>query len=328
MPLGFFKKKEPQVLPPAQIGAFGKVPQMGDFLRTGSRLIPSFETWLEAGMAWGEKKHTAAWPTVYAAGPAHAFVFRPPAQAAEKEIVAGVLRPSRDSVGRKFPLVVFVRLPERPPATVPHLMPLVLQDFFTAASQASMDGDSTTSASEYQKRLSTMTPPALALDATGDSYDLWSYGTSLSELWTTIYGDPRSEAPLAALRAIRDALAPFAGQEYTLTPLSVRLPLGSGGASAAAFWVDVVRRIAHWRAIVPTFFSRADGILIQLGATPPNSLAELWSADPDSDVVCDLTTEMGHGRRADILRALPRDVGVKLERGNTMVSDLLEVLGR
>ena len=80
MPLSFFAKKKepPSVVPPAPVGAFGKVPQMAHFLRTGTKPLPAFETWLEAGMAWGEKKHAANWPTVYAAGASHSFVYRRP----------------------------------------------------------------------------------------------------------------------------------------------------------------------------------------------------------------------------------------------------------
>ena len=146
----------------------------------------------------------------------------------------------------------------------------------------------------------------------------------MSELWTNIYGDPESDSPLAAIQSIREAVAPFAGQDGLTTPLSLRLPLGIGGSAAAAFWVDVVRKLARWRSTVPTFFSGADGILVQLGTTPPNSLAELWASDPSSDFVCDLTTEANTGRRTELLRVLPRDVSAKLERGNTMVHDLLE----
>ncbi len=329
MPLSFFaKKKEPSVIPPAPAGAFGKVPQMADFLRVGTKPLAAFETWLEAGMAWGEKKHAAKWPTVYAAGASHAFVYRPPAQAGDKELLAGVLRPSKDSIGRKFPLVVFVRIPEKPAAAGPHLLPLLLQEFFTATSQASLDGDTTANATDYQKRLSTITSPTVAFDTGGEAYDQWSYATSVGELWTSIYGDPEADSPLAAIQAIREAVAPFAGQESTTTLLSVRLPLGTAGAAAAAFWVDVVRKLARWRSVVPTFFSRSDGILIQLGTTPPNSLAELWSPDPSSDFVCDLTAEANTGRRTELLRALPREVSAKLERGNSMVHDLLEAIAR
>ena len=330
MPWGLFRKKETAVGISA-VGTFGKVPQMGDFVRAGGRLIPSFEAWLEAGMAWGEKKHREAWPGIFGAGGTYAFTFRPMSSEREGGVLLGLLKPSRDTVGRRFPLIVFGRFPEKQAAAGPQLLPLLTEPCVAAAESALADGDKVTSGADFQKHIGPMQSAVIASDGVEGAYDTWSHGTSLSVLWTTIYGDPHSPAPLLALKSIHEAVAPFSHQENATTPLGLRFPLGGGGAGVASFWIAVVRRVAHWRSTTPTCFwsldDRSPSVLIQLGTTPSSSLAELWSADPDSQSICDLTTTPWREDRADLLRALPSDWASSFPRVST-VSDLLDLVAR
>jgi len=150
--------------------------------------------------------------------------------------------------------------------------------------------------------------------------------------WGSIYGDPESEAGLVALRSIREAIGPFVDQENPTTPLSLRLPLGGGGVAAAAFWIDVTRRVAKWRGTMPTAFWSFDGragtVLIQLGSTPATSFVELWKPDRDSDSVFDLVGATSMDQRSQLIAAFPRDLGARLARGDSTVGDILELLSR
>jgi type VI secretion system ImpM family protein len=327
-----FRKKEPDVpVRLAQVGAFGKVPKMGDFVRAGGRLTPSFEAWLESGLAWGDKKHREAWPALYDGGGAYGFVFRPLSSEAEPSVLVGTLKPSHDSVGRRFPTIIFGRLPEKKTSAAPHLMPLLLEPFASAGRRVMTDGESATSAADLQKHIDPLQAALAAIDVVDGAYDTWSHGTAASDFWATIYGDERSTAPLVALKSIHEAVAPFANQENGTTTLGIRLPLGSGGAGTAAFWVDAVRRIAGWQSTTPTVFwsldDRASTMLIQLGTTPASSLAALWAPDPESASVCDVSAVTWFGDRATALRALPREWVSGLQRPGS-VSDMLELIRR
>jgi type VI secretion system ImpM family protein len=331
MPWGLFRKKEADA--PASvtsIGVFGKVPQMGDFVRAGGRIAPSFEAWLEAGMASGEKRHRDAWPTYYAGGATHVFAFRMPATDKDGTVLVGLLRPSRDAVGRRFPLVVFGRVPDRQFVAAPHLMPLLLESFAGAARTMMAHGEEAKAASELGTHVLAQfsLPP---METVEEPYDVWSHGTSLSVLWTMIYGDARSLSPLYALKSIHEVLGPSPARENTSTPLGLRLPIGDGGLAAAAFWLDLVRRILRGWSTVPTCFwaiqGHASALMIQLGTTPPSSLADLWCRDPDSPSMCDLTTAPALEDRNSLLRALPKDVARGFERVRT-ASDLLELVSR
>ncbi len=334
MPFPFFKKDKKDggsvTLPPVPIavGAYGKTPKMGDFVRAGTRPLPSFEQWIEAGMAAGEKKHAAAWPSVYGKGATHAFVFRP--QARDGTLQVGVLKPSHDSVGRKFPLVVFAQVPEREVVSSPHLLPLVLGDFLEAATLGMTDATALTSATEYAERMARIALPALGTDGAAAEYDAWASSTQVRVAWGAIYGNADSDAPLSTLKSIRDALSPFGERENLATPLSVRLRLGSAGIAAAVFWLDIVRRIAKWRSTTPSCFWSTGGdegsILVQLGVTPPGSLAELWQPDLDSDHVVNLMSTTASEHRARLVASFSRPLGAVLESGDASVAELLGLL--
>jgi type VI secretion system protein ImpM len=334
LPFPFFKKDKKDgavTLPPpvpAAVGAYGKVPKMGDFVRAGAKPLPSFEQWLEAGMAAGEKKYGASWPSVYGKGPIHAFVYRPPVR--DGAMLVGVLKPSHDSVGRRFPLVVFAQIAERDVAACPHLLPLVLGDFLEAATSAMTDASTVTSASEYQERIGRVALPYLNTDAAAADYDRWARSTPVSAAWRAIYGSGESDAPLGALKSIREALAPFGERENLTTPLAVRLRLGSAGIAAAVLWLDIVRSVARWRATTPTCFWSFDGdegsILVQLGQVTPSSLAELWQPDLDSDHVCNLLGVTTNEHRSQLVASFPRQLGAVLEGGDAPVAEMLALL--
>lgn len=324
------------------VSGFGKVPRMGDFVRAHAHTEPtaSFEGWIQEAMAYGEAKRGAGWQGAYATGAIHAFVFRPPKKAAAQaalraapgpsNVYAGVFGPSNDAVGRRFPLVIGASLDERSAAAGPHVLPLLLGDFFEQVTSTLMMRESVASLSDFENAVARVAAPRLDQAASSTwEYDQWSQQTPIAGAWGAIYGDVASLAPIHAVNTIRECLLPMRGQETPTTPLSLRVPLGQGGVAAAAFWIDVVRRVGRWGATVPTFFFHFDGtqgaMLLQLGDTPPSSLAELWSPDPSSDYVCDL---MG-GARFDVekvLANLPPALATAMQQTNRPVTELLAAL--
>lgn len=324
----------------AFVGAFGKIPRMGDFVRIRANAEPtaSFQSWIEQGMAYGEGKRGVGWASAYNRGSIFAFMYRMPrtklAPGMSPAVLTGIVKPSNDSVGRKFPLVVFAPVLERTICAAPHLMPLALGDFLERATDVVLEAEHLGSAAELEARVQRVPPPMFdQAAATTREYESWTRMTYVPNAWNAIYGPATAEAgsarPLHAIHTIIEALAPFRGQESPATPLSVRLPLGVGGGAAAAFWIDIVRRIALWRSTVPTCFWSFDGtsgtILIQLGETPASSLAELWSPDAKSDHVCDLT-EATSVDRARFLGRMPPHIAARLDRNDTLVADLLGAL--
>lgn len=323
-----------QITGGAFVGAFGKIPHMGDFVRVRVHSEPttSFHSWIEQGMAYGDAKRGQAWAQVYQAGQIHAFMYRVPSNVQSSAVLTGIVKPSNDAVGRKFPLVVFSPVLERLVAGGPHLMPLALGDFLERATDVVLEAERMTSQQQLEARVAQLPPPQFDQAAmTTREYENWTRMTYVANAWLAIYGEPNSARPIHAIHTIIEALGPFRGQENPSTPLSVRLPLGVGGGAAAAFWIDIVRRVGRWRTTVPTCFWSFDGqsgsILIQLGDTPASSLAELWSPDSRSDYVCDLTSATSVDR-ARFLGRVPPHVAQRLDRGDTLVVDLLGALAQ
>ncbi|SFB15092.1 type VI secretion system protein ImpM [Rhizobium sp. NFR07] len=93
-----------------RIGFFGKLPTHGDFVSTGfSRSVQdALDAWLQAGLAKAQHHFGERWEKDFRAMPAWRFIV-------ERGLwgpmtMAGVIVPSRDRVGRSFPLVVATQL--------------------------------------------------------------------------------------------------------------------------------------------------------------------------------------------------------------------------
>jgi type VI secretion system protein ImpM len=99
-------------------GLFGKLPAQGDFVR---RHLPDsfcgpWDAWLQAGIAVAREELGENFSQAWDAAPA--WRFRLPSGACGPDAVAGVLLPSEDFVGRRFPLTLAALLTpgEEPPA--------------------------------------------------------------------------------------------------------------------------------------------------------------------------------------------------------------------
>lgn len=98
------------LLPPVT-GIFGKVPAHGDFVRRGlpTSFIAPWDAWLQAGIAHARESLGANWPAAWDQAPAWRFLL--PAGACGPDAVAGVMLPSEDMVGRRFPITLAALLP-------------------------------------------------------------------------------------------------------------------------------------------------------------------------------------------------------------------------
>lgn len=113
-------------------GLYGKVPAHGDFVRRGlpSSFVTPWDDWLQAGIARARAGLGAHWADAWDAAPAWRFAL--PAGACGPDAVAGVMLPSMDTVGRRFPITLAATLP--PGAPVPQA------DWFDALEGAALAG--------------------------------------------------------------------------------------------------------------------------------------------------------------------------------------------
>ncbi len=97
-------------------GLFGKVPAHGDFVRRGlpTSFVGPWDSWLQEGMATARARLGDRWAAAWDGAPPWRFAL--PAGACGPDAVAGVLLPSEDMVGRRFPITLAVLLPPGDPA--------------------------------------------------------------------------------------------------------------------------------------------------------------------------------------------------------------------
>ena len=97
-------------------GFAGKIPARGDFLRAGlpASFAQPWDGWLAAGMAAAQAALGEAFDAAYMEAPVWRFALA--AGACGPDPAAGVLLPSVDRVGRRFPLTAALILPGADPA--------------------------------------------------------------------------------------------------------------------------------------------------------------------------------------------------------------------
>jgi len=311
--------------------AFGKVPHVGDFIRarTDHASVVALEAWVTEGMGFAHTRRRT-WAADFGRGGVRAFVYRPPTKVPQDTVVVGVIRPSHDAVGRLFPLMFGATNDAAPLAAAPHLMPPLLGNFPEYAGHPSLRADSIKQPSELESHVANLAPPTFDARAAYAEYTTFSQQTTVGDALHAVFGDAWSFRAPHTIHTIRQALAPVRGHEPPDTRLSLRLPLGGAGTAAVAFWVDVVRAAARWQRTVPSFFWDPEGgaLLLQLGDTPPSSLAELWSPDPNADLTCDLVNHASTVDPNRALAALPADVAAALYGSTHSVSAFVNALAQ
>lgn len=102
-------------------GAFGKIPAMGDFLRseTPPGFVEVWDPWLQAVLLSARRNLGQRWQECYFSAPIWRFTL---AQGLAGRLpVLGILMPSVDRVGRQFPLTLMAPLPQGAPVLLTHL---------------------------------------------------------------------------------------------------------------------------------------------------------------------------------------------------------------
>ncbi|KIN70340.1 Type VI secretion-associated protein, BMA A0400 family [Sulfitobacter noctilucae] len=103
-------------------GAFGKIPALGDFfqLNTPPGFVRVWDDWLQGAMMAAAEAGGEAWDDQYMSAPIWRFTLSPGLAGSSK--VLGVLMPSVDRVGRRFPLALMVPLPGDGPMALDHMV--------------------------------------------------------------------------------------------------------------------------------------------------------------------------------------------------------------
>lgn len=101
--------------------AFGKMPDVGDFFRLNAptSFVRTWDEWLQQLVLAAKENYGSGFDALYMSAPIWRFTLAPALAGPSK--IMGVLMPSVDRVGRRFPLTLMVPLDTPGPPAVDHL---------------------------------------------------------------------------------------------------------------------------------------------------------------------------------------------------------------
>jgi type VI secretion system protein ImpM len=298
--LGFTKRAVPAS--DMGMGLFGKVASVADFVSAGdySPAAGHLSRWLEEGVGWAASQGKVDWSTIEASEP-RAFIFGPERENAGDRVVVGLVRPSRDTVGRHFPLAIYSELALGSDLSNYSVIPLAAGDFLERAQFILAAAQNGRDPREQLRGAS----PAIAprLSGARDEFEGWAGDTPVAVVWSALFGEGAIERARTTMSHLLEILGPFRGKDGSPTQLTLRLPLGAAGVGGAVFWLEVIRRHLGWKRRVPCAFwhSYVDTgmLVVPLGDPLPRTLSGLWLSDDKNDSLCDLTMPL------PLLRPLP-----------------------
>lgn len=307
------------------IAAYGKLPWAADFLSAGQSPSQSvLRDWLEEGIAQGANRGEA-WRTAFSSGPQTGFL----RVVSSDSLQCGVIAPSQDEVGRRFPFVVYSELPPDRLRAAPHAAPLALGAFLEDAGH--LISQVSHGPTDLAGQLHGIPGPDFShLDGHLEGYSGWARSATIRAAGQAIFGAEWREGFNFSLYVAIESIRPFYGRENPPTRLAVRFPVGAGFAGAAAFWMQVIRLCAGWNQTIPhcfwTFAPNCASVTVFFGELSSGAFADLWEADPQSDNLSNLVR--ARYPREDLLRQLRPDLSELLGREGATVHELLASLSR
>lgn len=327
-------------LPAPSLSAFGKLPTHGDFVRhqAGSDAVRALDEWLQHGLFFAQAQRSPRLEEAYGEAPALAFLFRRDVRHAP---LLGVLRPSRDSAGRRFPFVIVRELGPGEPSG----WDLVLREAnylqeaadLLAAICAGEFGHREVGA-QVEERIGAR---ALGAGRVDRSYHEQTSLRAFGEAVWDYFEDSRKYLLFSNLLDLfgrrADAAPNAAGRGAGLRfPLDPSAPIPS-----AAFWLEAVCRLGASSLEEASYFftlgggagargageerAPADHLVLFLQPPPPKVFAELLALAPPGDRVWDLET-IGREHAADAALSIPPRYGMLLEDGQLSLDGFLNRL--
>jgi type VI secretion system ImpM family protein len=291
---------------PRKTGCLGKLPCHGDFLRHNAvhEELRWLDEWVRNGMVASYSRMGPAWARAFdAAPPARIFAFRPETG----RILCVRFKPARDSVGRRYPFLMFHL--ENPAADEAGMAPLVpaLEPFFGRARDVADHGGTGSARGEFLRHVEALNRAGLPLFEP-HRFDEWLENRRSGGLFRRIFGREDDPGRYALVRNVVEAASdPRAATAVLRLPATAR-------AGDVAFWTALIERRTRARGIPMTLlWSRPlDGgprppaillgdpaphhfnLFIEPGYTEP-SITDLHpAAEPDPRALTRLQRRFGH----------------------------------
>lgn len=281
----------------AELGFFGKIPAKGDFVRhqVTDDAARSFEQWVQESNdmlrgAGGELPTEAI-----------RVVFTPPGSS--KTVVAALV-PSRDKVGRKFPIVVFSLMPSEPAASHFSALPVAWSAFLEAAVALGRQAE-TMELDALRAAVNSL--PGVGMEQLGHAKGICDRALSNPvhpEVHERLFGALEGSHLYAyhtLLTACADAKKSDPGKPSTVLDCPIKVD------TDLFVWLELTSRVFGFPQAPPSFFWVEDPsprLLLTLGPAPLNTLQFIANPDLDHQRLWPLVTE-----RAKAIEVARRAIG-------------------
>ena len=318
-----------------QPGLLGKMPAHGDFVRANATgtLWRLFDGWIQEGTYLAQQKNRLSHD--FADAPGYGFLFTP---ANESHALVGYLKPSRDQIGRKYPLIL-ARTIEKPGTDAASLRRLpVLHERFLSDARVLIDR-AARGAIDRQSILTQLEQMSGSIDQQQADAAYYSYlsETSWRELCADIWGQFDAASKYLVFKNLADLLTPLRAGVPPQYTLGFRFPGGTDKTvhgNTMSFWLDLIFRSLRHSEVTPSLFWRlpAEGkrsisSLLAFFRSPTSRVfSEMVPDEIESDHICDLD-KIGAHKVAEARSHLPASLGEILDNPESTLMELRDLVG-
>jgi type VI secretion system protein ImpM len=269
--------------------------------------------WFQRALLQARQRGGAALDEAYASSPAFSFYYDPGSAA---QALVGVLRPSRDRVGRQYPFLVGFETEARLfDAHRLSRIPVFFEPFYERAAQ--LVGEATAGGIDYNDLPARTDSLGAATGEAGSAgYSRYLQNTTANALWERLWGYADDSRKYLLFKNLLDILLPVRGRMPGSFPLLLRFPLCPDGHTTAfdvSFWLEVCLRLLAYPALRPSFFwsapapgeaARPPFLLLSLSPPAAVMFTYLLPLGDDGDTLCDLE-HMGNQRAVEAVLSIP-----------------------
>lgn len=227
-------------------GCLGKLPLHGDFIRFNASApeVKELDLWVQEGIVSAYEELDGKWSSTFDIAPVQNFVYCSPHTG---KVVAGVLKPSVDKAGRRYPFMVYGLLDPTALANDVGYLPIALGDFISKAEDMSEWSANAINLSSFLASFESLKFQVDMGSARGTFAKFVLTRTS-ADYWTGLYGDAGDARKLAMLDFVSS------GSDLHLPQtVAARLPQGDTAAEAS-FWFELSRRLSS-KGTLPTWMA-------------------------------------------------------------------------
>lgn len=301
-------------------GLIGKIPAEGDFVRfnAGDPAAQEFTDWLAKGQE-SVHRNRESLPRA----PSY-FLFT---GATATNALIGVLIPSKDRVGREFPLAAFTAIRTGDLAHCFALVPLAFSQFLTATAGL-LEAAATLAGAEVEQRLAALPLPTAEAWSVAEENRLLLLSRSCSGIVREV-SEPGGSCGGAyyAFRTFSEACSRVRWEEPAKARLVLDCPLSWDGP---VVWLELAERLLQWKKQPPSFLWTDDlppRLLLSLGPMSPGTLSCLASQLPTNSSFWPVkTTQQSAIETAR--RSLSNDQRRAIENSGSTLETLFSYLAR